>query len=115
REALEAEGFSEHPIVFECPVYKVDGTAVEIPCKAAIDKFQLNGTIEDLKTSSSVTRDQFLRQVYDYSYHFSAAFYERARNSIDGFNGFGPPFYHIVLQKKWPYYAYRWELDRSTY
>lgn len=114
REALERESFSEHVILFDFDVYSDQGVT-EIPSKASIDKLYLNGAVADIKTTRAKTRREFERQMEDLLYHFSSAFYERARNSLKGFHGFDAPFYHIVVQKHWPYHAYMWEVERSTW
>lgn len=114
REALEEESFSEHVILFDFDVYSEHGVT-SIPAKASIDKLKLNGGIDDLKTTRAKTRREFERQMELLNYHFSAAFYERARNSIEGFSGFDAPFRHIVVQKHWPHNAYIWEVERTTW
>lgn len=115
RKALEREAFAENVILFSEFAFTGDSEPVEVPCKAQIDRMYINGEIDDLKTTKAKSRREFERDMLKYNYHFSAAFYERARNSIDGFRGFDAPFHHIVVQKSYPFHAYRWEIERSTW
>lgn len=105
RKLVEDGSFQEQSFVFDTPL--------AIKGKARVDLFSFDGSIWDLKSTRHHDRKSFDRQIVDLRYDFSAAFYEKARNSVPEFRGMQAPFRHIVLCKSHPYYCYIWELDRS--
>ncbi len=76
---LRDGGFSEQAIGFE---------KHGVQCKALLDRLLFSGDIVDLKTTRQHGKDAsnlFLRDVHNYGYHHSAAYYEMARDALMGY------------------------------
>jgi exodeoxyribonuclease VIII len=81
----------------------------EIPCKGRIDAYvQSHGVILDLKTTQNVTTRAFSKSIWQYGYHYQAAWYQR------GLQALGLPankFVFIAVEASSPYGVRVYELD----
>ncbi len=98
------ESFVEKTILFE---------VAGIECKARLDLLGMDASIWDLKTSRFTTRTKFERQIIDYGYDTSMAFYQLALACIPEYEGISAPCGHIYVNKEEPFYAYAWPLHES--
>lgn len=73
-----------------------------VDCKARLDFLTGHGPIADLKTDADPRPYKFFRKMDELKYHYSAAFYEMARDALQQSN-FVHPFYWIVVSKS-PWY-----------
>ena len=74
---LSQDRYSEHTILWEH-----EGSGVL--CKSRLDSLRYDGTIVDLKKVGDPSEEFFQRQVVNFRYDISAAFYIQARNAVLG-------------------------------
>ncbi len=88
---LTKDRYTEHTILW---THEVTG----VQCKARLDSLRYDGTIVDLKKVGDPSEEFFQRQVVNFRYDISAAFYIQARNAVLG--EIEAPYYLITICDK---------------
>lgn len=81
-----------------------------LKCKVRLDMLSAEGAIIDLKSDSDPTQKKFFRKMHDLGYHYSAVFYEMARDAYWQSNRVYP-FHWIVVSNTGWIYCKVYELD----
>lgn len=84
-----------------------------IDCKARLDFLTTGGPIADLKTDADPTDRKFFNKMDQFGYHYSAVFYEMARNAFWN-STFTYPFYWIVVSKSPWFFCEVFEMDMNV-
>lgn len=97
----------DHRVGFACPE-SGDPITITIPCKAAIDIYQLS-RMACLKTTRATNQKWYRGECRKYGYPLQAAFYVDGRASIPDLGEC--EFLHLVMMKDNPYFSYVWVLS----
>jgi exodeoxyribonuclease VIII len=104
---LLGEGLPEATVVW-------DDRGSGLRCKARLDFITPNNIIVDVKTSKDARQFSFARSMYDYGYHFQAAFYIDALCTVSGIHRGAVQFKFIVIENTAPFSIALYRLDEKS-
>lgn len=101
REILESPKIPEQVVLWDQPIESSTGKITSVPSKLAIDVATYSFCFADLKTTKATCRSEWERELINWNYPFSAAFYMVGLSSVLNIRDIGEhPFTHIVVMKK---------------